>query len=197
MTSKLAKARRRRLAKLILLCAAQDASESARKQYFSDPNIGKKYVNDLLNCNHESRIYRVLRMKLETFYALQDWLKQKAGVIDSRKGVTVEEKLVMFLFTVNNRASTRQVQEHFGRGAPTVSRYFHQILQALLDLHLETVQLPDKDTPLGERISKDPKYCSYFTDCLGALDGTHIKMHIPLDKQPRYRNRKERSHRTS
>jgi hypothetical protein len=109
MTSKLAKARRRRLAKLILLCAAQDASESARKQYFSDPNIGKKYVNDLLNCNHESRIYRVLRMKLETFYALQDWLKQKAGVTDSRKGVTVEEKLVMFLWTVNNGASTRQV----------------------------------------------------------------------------------------
>jgi hypothetical protein len=34
------------------------------------------------------------------------------------------------------------------------------------------------------------KYSPYFSDCIGALDGTHIEMNIPLELQPRYRNRK-------
>jgi hypothetical protein len=30
----------------------------------------------------------------------------------------------------------------------------------------------------------------YFQDCIGALDGTHIGVHVSLAEQPRYRNRK-------
>jgi DDE superfamily endonuclease len=44
--------------------------------------------------------------------------------------------------------------------------------------------------PTATRISQDLKYAPYFSDCLGALDGTHIEMYIPLESQPRYRNRK-------
>jgi hypothetical protein len=31
----------------------------------------------------------------------------------------------------------------------------------------------------------------YIKNCLGALDGTHIRVKIPLDDKPRYRKRKE------
>jgi hypothetical protein len=30
----------------------------------------------------------------------------------------------------------------------------------------------------------------YIKNCLGALDGTHIRVRVPLDDKPRYRNRK-------
>ncbi|GLT71885.1 hypothetical protein SLA2020_438720 [Shorea laevis] len=30
----------------------------------------------------------------------------------------------------------------------------------------------------------------WFKNCLGALDGTHIRVRVPLDDKPRYRNRK-------
>ena len=46
------------------------------------------------------------------------------------------------------------------------------------------------DTPLATRILDDSKYYPYFDNCLGALDGTHISIHVPLEEQSRYRNRK-------
>jgi hypothetical protein len=46
------------------------------------------------------------------------------------------------------------------------------------------------DTPLSLEIAKDDKYNTFFVDCLGALDGTHIDVHCSLVDQPRYRNRK-------
>jgi DDE superfamily endonuclease len=63
-------------------------------------------------------------------------------------------------------------------------------MQAILLLHDEVIKLPTTDTPLSSKVADDPKYKTFFTDCLGALDGTHIDMHVGLKEQPRYRNRK-------
>lgn len=52
-----------------------------------------------------------------------------------------------------------------------------------------TLPLGDQQVP-AKRISESFRYSPYFDDCLGALDGTHIEMHIPLELQPRFRNRK-------
>ena len=60
----------------------------------------------------------------------------------------------------------------------------------MLLLYKDVIKLPTAETPLASRIANDDKYKSYFSDCIGALDGTHIDVHVsPLD-QPRYRNRK-------
>ena len=50
--------------------------------------------------------------------------------------------------------------------------------------------LPDSNTPLANRIAKDPRYSPFFDDCIGALDGTHILAHVLTKDQDRYRNRK-------
>jgi hypothetical protein len=60
----------------------------------------------------------------------------------------------------------------------------------MLLLHKHTIKLPTIETPPSERITGDPKYKNYFIDCLGALDGTHIDVHVPFQDQARYRNRK-------
>ena len=52
------------------------------------------------------------------------------------------------------------------------------------------MKLPDSNTPLSESITKNPKRAIYFTDCIGALDGTHIDVHLGEGDQPKYRNRK-------
>jgi hypothetical protein len=58
----------------------------------------------------------------------------------------------------------------------------------ILNKHI--IALPAADTPTSPRITKDTKYAQYFTDCIGALDGTHIDVHLPLADQARYQNRK-------
>jgi hypothetical protein len=60
----------------------------------------------------------------------------------------------------------------------------------LIILYNSNVILPDINTPLASRIQDNTKYTPYFDNCIGALDGTHIEMHIPASLQPRYRNRK-------
>ena len=60
----------------------------------------------------------------------------------------------------------------------------------MLELYKEVIHLPDIDTPLATRIADDDKYRPYFSDCIGALDGTHIDVHVTPVDQPRYRNRK-------
>jgi hypothetical protein len=69
-------------------------------------------------------------------------------------------------------------------------RAFHEVIDALLILYRSNCNLPSGDALLATRISNSFKYSPYFDDCLGALDGTHVEMHIPTELQPRYRNRK-------
>jgi hypothetical protein len=75
----------------------------------------------------------------------------------------------MFLWTVNEGPSNRVVQERFSHSGETISRCFHEVLEALLLLHKETVILPVTDTPVGSRITDDPKYGPYFQTVLEHL----------------------------
>ena len=59
-----------------------------------------------------------------------------------------------------------------------------------MHLYQEVIKLPTSNTPPSSRIADDSKYDTYFTDCLGALDGTHIDVCVEPLAQPRYRNRK-------
>ena len=46
------------------------------------------------------------------------------------------------------------------------------------------------DTTVSSRITENPKYSTYFSDCLGTLDGTHIDIQVLPPDQSRYQNRK-------
>ena len=59
-------------------------------------------------------------MKLEVFQFLCIELKTK-GLKDSQYGITIEEQVAMFLFTVARSASNRDVQERFQHSGETVS----------------------------------------------------------------------------
>lgn len=60
----------------------------------------------------------------------------------------------------------------------------------MLILYPAFVTLPNSDTPLASRITDDDRFFPYFKDCIRALDGTHIAVHVGLGEQARYRNRK-------
>ena len=69
---------------------------------------------------------------------------------------------------------------------------FHQVLAALLRLHLTTVRQTTVDGPISAIIANNKKYASYFNDCLGALDGSHFDVSIRGENPAPYRNRKGR-----
>jgi hypothetical protein len=80
----------------------------------------QEVVDDLLNCGNSTRIHTQLRMQLDTFFCLRDWLVRNTGLQSSRD-TSVEEKLVIFIYIASTGASNRGAQERFNRSARSVS----------------------------------------------------------------------------
>ncbi|CAN1825032.1 Protein ALP1-like [Linum perenne] len=83
--------------------------------------------------------------------------------------------IVMFLWTIGHNTKNRIIQLRFGRSGKTVCAVIHAVLSALLKLHRTLYRIPIIDV---------------LQNCLGALDGTHVKVRAIIPDQPRYRNRK-------
>jgi hypothetical protein len=92
------------------------------RQYWYNALPSKAYVNELLNSNHLEHIYQVLRMQLDTFYALQDWLLSNT-CLKGLKNIAVKEKLVIFLHLTTRPASNHDTQERFSYSSDTISWY--------------------------------------------------------------------------
>ncbi|KAK2653535.1 hypothetical protein Ddye_013391 [Dipteronia dyeriana] len=71
------------------------------------------------------------------------------------------------------------------RSGETVSKYFHNVLYSVIRLHGELLKHPE---PIHEN-STDERW-RWFKNCLEALDGTHVKVRVPVSEKPKDRNRK-------
>ena len=71
---------------------------------------GQEYVDNVLNCGNSIRIRDILRMELNTFYQLRDWLTSNTKLDDSRY-VSIEEKLFIFIYIASSGQSNRKAQE--------------------------------------------------------------------------------------
>ncbi|XP_052880485.1 uncharacterized protein LOC108481472 [Gossypium arboreum] len=74
------------------------------------------------------------------------------------------------------------------RSTETVHRYFRVVLRAILKLYKLVIRLPNESIP--SEIRNNPRFYPYFKDCIGALDGTHVRASIPLSIHGRFRSRK-------
>ncbi|CAN1842256.1 hypothetical protein LINPERHAP1_LOCUS36794 [Linum perenne] len=99
--------------------------------------------------------------------------------------VSIDEMVVMFLYTLGNNVKNRILQKRFGRSGKTVCAVLHTILTSILRLHQTLYR---KVVPVPEHCHHP--YWKHFKNCLGALDGTHIKIRARIQDQPRYRNTK-------
>jgi hypothetical protein len=126
-----------------------------------------------------------LRLTKRSFIDLCGILREKSGLQDTLN-VSVEEKLAIFLLIVGHNTKMRLIRSTYGWSLEPICRHINEVLCGILSLSQRFVKLPDLETTLP----KDPKW-NWFDDCLGALDGTHIDVNVPLTDQGRYRNRKQ------
>ena len=104
---------------LIILGAIQSAPVDKTPMNTGLP--GGDYLRELLNYGNSNRIYRILRMKKETFTALCLWLRKNSDLKDTRH-VLIEEQLAMFLWAINFDASVATIAERFQHSTETISR---------------------------------------------------------------------------
>jgi hypothetical protein len=96
------------------------------------------YVTELLTTAHPQRCWDVLRMTIETFFKLRDWLLANTLLNNSRKstGVSIEEKIVIFLYITAHGASAREACERFSYSISTILRLVTSIIIIIILLLL-------------------------------------------------------------
>ncbi|KAI3747098.1 hypothetical protein L6452_09543 [Arctium lappa] len=141
---------------------------------------------NMMRMVYESDVTSVvnIRMNIHAFSTLCDMLESRGGLKNS-KNMLVDEQVAMFLHTLAHNAKNRILVNRFHRSGETISRYFKLVLNVVCRLHKEfyksPVPVPDNET--------DERW-KWFKGCLGALDGTYVKVKVPaVDRKP-YRTRK-------
>ncbi|XP_031273664.1 putative nuclease HARBI1 [Pistacia vera] len=102
--------------------------------------------------------------------------------------MNIEEQAMIFLTTVGKNASNLDCGEDYQHSGETICRYVHVVCDVILELRSVFIKPPDfTDVPL--EISTNPNFYPFFKDCLGAIDGTHIRGSTPVEVADTYRNR--------
>ncbi|MFQ6664367.1 hypothetical protein Gotur_031510 [Gossypium turneri] len=118
------------------------------------------------------------------FFKLCEML-QTLGKLKSSRNMLVDKQVAMFLHIISHHLKNRVIKHHFNRSGEPISRSFHNVLNAVIRLH---DVLFKKAEPITAN-STEPRW-KWFKNCLGALDGTHIKIRFPTVDKLRYRTRK-------
>ncbi|KAJ9561781.1 hypothetical protein OSB04_006941 [Centaurea solstitialis] len=155
--------------------------------------LSKKYLmsyhnrrENMMMMVYESDVTSIvnIRMNIDAFSTLCDILENRGG-LKSSKNMLVDEQVAMFLHTLAHNVKNMVLVNRFHRSGETISWYFKLVLHAVCRLHKEfyksPVPVPDNET--------DERW-KWFKGCLGALDGTYVKVKVPaVDRKP-YRTRK-------
>ncbi|XP_021718280.1 uncharacterized protein LOC110686012 [Chenopodium quinoa] len=138
-----------------------------------------------MNTLKNNRIFREqLRNEISCFNKLCHILQTKGGLKTTRN-VTVKEIVALFLHILAQDLKNRTIQAIFARSGESVSRQFHIVLRSILKIGKYYIKQVDQTTSFAE----DNKQ-KWFEGVVGALDGKHIKMTVPIEDPPRYRDRK-------
>ncbi|KAF7803589.1 protein ALP1-like [Senna tora] len=135
-------------------------------------------------CANDATCFNQIRMYRSTFDRLCEMLTTLGGLTPT-KNMLVDEQVAIFLHILAHHVKNRVIQFEFKRSGESISRSFNRVVECMMRLQGHLLKKPE---PIPED-STDGRW-KWFKNCLGALDGTHIKMQVGVKDKPRYRNRK-------
>ena len=127
------------------------------------------------------------RMSPESFMELHNILVSNHGLQGTQEMDTVEG-LGMFLWAMGTQRSQRDMADRFSRALATVSTKFGEVLDAVVSF--SNMVLVPKDRHYRTIHEKQFKYTPLFDGCIGAIDGTHVKVLVDRTVHNDFINRK-------
>ncbi|XP_012842536.1 PREDICTED: putative nuclease HARBI1 [Erythranthe guttata] len=143
----------------------------------------RKYMQKIIY-KSDRNCKKVTRMNRQTFVHLCSRL-EATGIVSPTKNMLVDEQVAIAVHILAHHQKQIIIGVNFERSGETISRHFRKVINAIIRLQGELLKKPE---PVQDD-STDQRW-KWFKGCLGALDGTHIEVRVPLDDKPRYRTRK-------
>ncbi|KAI3771087.1 hypothetical protein L6452_02241 [Arctium lappa] len=162
---------------------------NARKPCRTSSRTGNIFIHEVLN-GHPRRCYEDFRVHVPVFKMLCSDLVTRYGLQPTRN-ICVEESVGIFLMILAHGCGNRLIQETFNHSGETIHRHFHAVLQAVLRLSADIIKpnaTYNEDVPV--HILTNPRYYPMFKDCIGAIDGTHVRASVREHEQAKYIGRK-------
>ncbi|XP_023740413.1 protein ALP1-like isoform X1 [Lactuca sativa] len=143
----------------------------------------KQYMQRLVyesdeTCTQQLRMNRITFVKLCRMVEID-------GKLKASRYLQVDEQVAIFLYVLAHHVKNRVAKFQFRRSGETISKHFNNVLNVVIRLEKELFKKPE---PISET-STDERW-KWFKGCLGAIDGTHISVHVSEADKPRHRNRK-------
>ncbi|CAH9141742.1 unnamed protein product [Cuscuta epithymum] len=132
----------------------------------------------------EANCISQLRMSRVAFLKLCDMLVTNGG-LKPTKHMIVEEQVAIFLLVLSHHRKNRTLITEFQRSGRTISTCVAKVLHAVLQLHSILFAKPKAIT----MDCNDDRW-GIFQNCVGALDGTYIDVHVSPKDHNRFRSRK-------
>ncbi|XP_040384639.1 protein ALP1-like isoform X1 [Oryza brachyantha] len=128
----------------------------------------------------------MLRLRRDSFFRFCKLFRDRA-LLEDTIHMSIEEQVAMFLHRVGHNVRNRVVGANFARSRETVSRYFNKVLHAVGELRGELIKAPSLDTP--PKIAGNHRWDPYFKDCIGAIDGTHVRASVLKNMELSFRKK--------
>ncbi|XP_062166997.1 protein ALP1-like [Alnus glutinosa] len=151
------------------------------------PLRGAMYIRCMLNGN-PTPFKEMFRMEQPQFITLCTELRERQ-LMRSTRNVEVEESVAIFLVVIGHNQGQRVASDRFQHSTETINRHIKTVLGAVGHLVRIYIRVRHR-TGVAPHVSGDPKYYPWFKDCIGAIDGTHIKAEVPVEHQCLFRGRK-------
>ena len=169
--------RRKKIHLVQLLFSSYSTSSLAAAYYYkymykqpcmTSPQTGEVWMNEVLTGN-PIRCVNAFRMHPAVFINLCGELESKYGLKSSDK-MSVVEKLGVFIYILAVGVSNRDVGERFQRSGETISRAFHEVLEAITGrdkgfqgLAHDIIRPKDPSFQfIPSQIMNDQRYMPYF-----------------------------------
>ncbi|KAJ0734418.1 putative harbinger transposase-derived nuclease domain-containing protein [Helianthus annuus] len=155
-----------------------------------DVILERRYVREemLRDLSNSGKCRELIRMSERAYMTLCNILKHDGG-LQATQRMSVEEQVARFLHIVGNDMRNRLASWIYRRSRSTTSRCFHRVLRAILSLESHYLQQPKGDV-VPKEIQEKKRFYPFFKDCVGAIDGTHVRVKVPNKDAARYRGRK-------
>ncbi|KAL0805872.1 hypothetical protein Bca101_098363 [Brassica carinata] len=130
-------------------------------------------------------------MNQRTFEALCKMLAERYGLKETHH-VYLEESVAMFLETVGQDKTKRDIAARYQRSLDTVQMKLDDVLSAILMFAVDTLRPQEAEFGrVSPVLRNDDRYWPHFRDCIGALDGTHVPVRPPSQNAEAYNGRKQ------
>ncbi|CAI9294005.1 unnamed protein product [Lactuca saligna] len=160
-----------------------------RRPCHTSARTGVIFINEVLN-GHPRRCYEMFRLHVPVFRQICIDIATNYGLKQTRN-ISLEESVGIFFMTLSHGCSNRFVQEFFNHYGETIHRHFHIVLADVLKMSADIIRpAANYNDEVPEYILNNPRYYPMFKDCIGAIDGTHVRASVRQHEEAKYIGRK-------